>query len=117
MKFFSRRRIAFNLFSLVVAVLTSFSIWYMVSVRELRETQIDIIVDYFGIPADLVITEGLVNKITVRLRGPETLLRAFTQRHLVRSVNLSNIRKGVTTVPLTNEFLGQAVQTFEIVDI
>jgi hypothetical protein len=89
----------------------------MVSVRERREAQIDIIVDYFGVPADLVVTDGLVNKVTVRLRGPETLLRTFTQQRLVRAVNLSNIRKGVTTVPLTSETLWQNVQSFEVVDI
>jgi hypothetical protein len=108
---------ASNLFSLVVAVLTAISVWYMVSVRERREAQIDIIVDYFGIPADLVVTDGLVNKVTVRLRGPETLLRTFTQQRLVRAVNLSNIHKGVTTVPLTSETLWQTVQSFEVVDI
>ncbi|MDR1660176.1 MAG: YbbR-like domain-containing protein [Desulfovibrio sp.] len=108
---------ASNLFSLVIAVLTSISIWYMVSVRERRETQIDIIVDYFGIPSNLVVTDGLVNKVTVRLRGPETLLRTFTQQRLVRTVNLSNIRKGATTVPLTSETLWQTAQAFEVVDI
>jgi YbbR domain-containing protein len=116
-KFSERGRAASNLFSLVVAVLTSISIWYMVSVGERREAQIDIIVDYFGIPADLVVTDGLVNKVTVRLRGPETLLRTFTQQRLVRTVNLSNIRNGVTTVPLTPETLWQSVQSFEVVDI
>ncbi|MDR2056058.1 MAG: YbbR-like domain-containing protein [Desulfovibrio sp.] len=117
MKFSKRGRMAFNLFSLVVAVFASISIWYVVSVRERREAQIEIIVDYFGIPADLVVTDGLVNKVTVRLRGPETLLRTFTQQRLVRAVDLSNIRKGVTTVPLTPEMLWQTVQSFEVVDI
>ncbi|MDR3357862.1 MAG: YbbR-like domain-containing protein [Desulfovibrio sp.] len=117
MKFSRRGRIASNLFSLVVAVLASISVWYMVSVRERREAQMDIIVDYFGIPADLVVTDGLVNKVTVRLRGPETLLRTFTRQRLVRAVNLSNIRKGATTVPLTSETLWQTVQSFEVVDI
>ncbi|MDR2573235.1 MAG: YbbR-like domain-containing protein [Desulfovibrio sp.] len=117
MKFSKHSSIAFSLFSLVVAVFVSVSIWYMVSVRERRETQIDVIVDYFGIPADLVVTEGLVEKVTVRLRGPETLLRTFTQQRLVWTVNLSNVRKGATTVPLTSEILGRSAQTFDVVDI
>ncbi|MDR3319790.1 MAG: YbbR-like domain-containing protein [Desulfovibrio sp.] len=117
MKFFKSDRAISNLFSIVIAMLTSISIWYMVSVRERREAQVDIIVDYYGIPADLVVTDGLVNKITARLRGPETLLRSYTQQRLVRSVNLSNIRNGLTTVPLNSEVLGQIAQTFEVVNI
>jgi YbbR domain-containing protein len=118
MKFFNGGRIAFNLLSLVVAILTALCIWYVVSVRERRETQMDIVLDYHGIPTGLVVTEGLAHKVAVRLRGSETLLNTFSQQRLVRSVDLSHIRKGVTTVPLTTEILGQdVVQTFDVMDI
>ncbi|MDR1776423.1 MAG: YbbR-like domain-containing protein [Desulfovibrio sp.] len=117
MKFSKPHRFASNAFSMLVAVLTSIGIWYVVSMGERREAQVDIVVDYYGIPSDLIITEGLVSKVVARLRGPETLLRTFTQQRLVRAVNLSNIRKGVTTVPLSSEILGQPLQAFELVDL
>ena len=91
--------------------------WYMVSVRDRLEAQFDVNLDYYGIPANLVITDGLITKATVRLRGPETLLRSVTQRKLIQAVNLSNIKKGTTVVPLTAEHLGPGFRAFELIDV
>ena len=101
----------------LVAVLAAVSMWYVVSVRERLEAQLDVTLDYYGIPANLVITDGLVNKAVVRLRGPETLLRSATQDKLIQAVNLSHIKKGVTVVPLTTEHLGPVFRAFELIDV
>lgn len=88
-----------HLLSFLLSVLIAVGMWYMVSVRDRLEAQFDVNLDYYGIPANLVITDGLITKATVRLRGPETLLRSVTQRKLIQAVNLSNIKKGTTVVP------------------
>ena len=106
-----------HLMSLLVAVLAAVSLWYVVSVRERLEAQLEVTLDYYGIPANLVITDGLINKAVVRLRGPETLLRSVTQSKLIQAVNLSHIKKGVTMVPLTAEHLGPGFRAFELIDV
>lgn len=106
-----------HLMSLLVAVLAAVSMWYVVSVRERLEAQLEVTLDYYGIPANLVITDGLINKAVVRLRGPETLLRSVTQSKLIQAVNLSHIKKGVTMVPLTAEHLGPGFRAFELIDV
>ncbi|GHU95118.1 hypothetical protein AGMMS49974_05890 [Deltaproteobacteria bacterium] len=106
-----------HLFSLVVAVLTAVCLWYVVSVRERLEAQVEVSIDYFGIPPGLVVTDGLISKVVVRLRGPEILLRSVTQQRLVRAVNIASIKKGVTVVPLSSDTMGPSFRAFEIVDI
>ena len=91
--------------------------WYVVSVRDRLEAQVEVNIDYYGIPPNLVVTDGLISKITVRLRGPETLLRSIPQQRLTQAVDLSDIKKGVTVVPLGGDNLGPTFRAFELVDI
>ena len=106
-----------HLLSLLVAVLAAVGMWYVVSVRDRLEAQVEVNIDYYGIPPNLVVTDGLISKITVRLRGPETLLRSIPQQRLTQAVDLSDIKKGVTVVPLGGDNLGPTFRAFELVDI
>ncbi|MDR0816224.1 MAG: YbbR-like domain-containing protein [Desulfovibrio sp.] len=116
MAFFRRPQLP-HLFSLVIAVLTAVCLWYVVSVRDRLEAQVEVGIDYFGIPPGLVVTDGLISKVVIRLRGPEILLRSVTQQRLVRAVNIASIKKGVTVVPLSSDTMGPSFRAFEIVDI
>ena len=106
-----------HLVSMLLAIFIAVSMWYMVSVRDRLEAQIEVNLDYFGIPANLVVTDGLINKAVVRLRGPETLLRSVTQRKIIQAVDLSTIKKGTTVVPLSAEHLGAGFRAFELIDV
>ena len=70
-----------------------------------------------GIPTNLVVTDGLISKAVVRLRGPETLLRSVTQGKIIQAVDLSSIKKGTTVVPLSAEHLGARFRAFELIDV
>lgn len=113
----SNPRRAPHLVSLLVAVLTAVGMWYVVSVRDRLEAQVEVSIDYYGIPPNLVVTDGLISKVQVRLRGPETLLRSIPQQKLTQAVDLSGIKKGVTVVPLSGENMGPAFRAFELVDV
>lgn len=117
MKFFRKLFLVPHLASLLISVLAATGMWYVVSVRDRIEAQFEVSIDYFGIPKNLMVTDGLINKLTVRLRGPETLLRSISQQHLNQQVNLSDIKKGVTIVPLAAENLKGTFRAFEIMDI
>lgn len=102
---------------LVLAIVCATGMWYVVSIRERIEAQLEVNIDYYGIPPNLVVTDGLINKVTVRLRGAETLLRSIPKHRLNWAIDLSSIKKGVTFVPLTNEDVSPALRRYEIVDI
>lgn len=106
-----------HLLSMFLAVFIATAMWYVVSVRDRLEAQVEVNIDYYGIPPNLVVTDGLVSKLLVRLRGPETLLRAIPRERLNEAIDLSGIKKGVNIVPIAGDELGPAFRAFEVVDI
>lgn len=104
--------------SLTVSVLTAILMWYVISVRDLLEAQLEVSIDYYGIPQNLIVTEGLVSKAVVRLRGPEALLRSVSAQHRTHAIDLSGIRQGVTVVHLGDDSISKgAFRAFEVMDI
>ena len=103
--------------SLIVAIITAVGMWYVVSVRDRLEAQLEVSIDYNGVPPDLVITDGLISKVHVRMRGPELLLRAISQQTLTQAINLSGIKKGTTVVPMSGENMGPQLRAFELIDV
>ena len=73
MIFSKNSRKAPHLLSLLVAFAVAVGMWYVVSVRDRLEVQLEVGIEYNGIPSGLVVTDGLVSKVQVRLRGPEIL--------------------------------------------
>lgn len=106
-----------HLLSVLIAIITAVSMWYVVSVRDRLEAQLEINIDYHGVPSNLVITDGLVTKVHVRIRGPELLLRSILQQTLSQSIDLSGIKKGTTVVPLSSEHMGPQLRAFELIDV
>ncbi len=119
MSFSNTKKKAFVLhfLSIILSVCIATALWYMVSIRDRIEMQIDVNMDYIGIPKNLIVTDGLIRTITVRLRGPETLLRNITSRHLRHQTDLSHIKKGVTVVPITAEKLSGYNRAFDVLDV
>lgn len=106
-----------NFYVAIVAVIIAFGMWVYVSRMEMRETEIEVNLDYTKIPADLVVTEGLINKVTVRLRGPEPLIRSLARERVTQPVELDKIKKGENILPLTTQTLGAKFRAFKIIDI
>lgn len=103
--------------SIVISIIVAIAMWYIVSVQDRIEAQVDLNVDYMKIPPNLVITKGLIPKVTVRLKGPEKLIRSIPRDNVVHTVNLSGIKKGANKVPITMDVLGPVFRAFDIVDI
>lgn len=101
---------------MLLALVCAIYMWYLVSVQNRIEAQLDVNLDYYGIPPNLVVTSGLVNKMTVRVRGPEKLLRSALRDEPAHAVDLSYIKKGVTVVPLPTEAFSPVLRAFDIVD-
>ena len=103
MIFSKNSRKAPHLLSLLVAFAVAVGMWYVVSVRDRLEVQLEVGIEYNGIPSGLVVTDGLVSKVQVRLRGPEILLRSISSRSL--------------TEALTSDNMGPSLRAFELVDV
>ncbi len=96
----------YNLFNVNIPVLLlSFCmasvLWYVVVVREQVDMQVSVQVEYKGLPEGLVVTEGLVNSIDVRLRGPKALLNDIPASSRTHVVDLSGLHKGRNVLPFT----------------
>ena len=100
------------LLSLVIAT----GLWYLVVGRDHVETQVELRVEYRGLPDGLVIREGMVNHISVRLRGSAELLRNLHSRDLVYTVDLSGVQRGATALPLAVDSMPD-FKAFEILEI
>lgn len=115
-KIFTKKRLP-NSIVFCMAFFCALGMYYYVSMREMLETQIEVNLDYTGIPGNLVITSGLENSVKVRLRGPETLIRSIPRDLRSETVDLSVIKKGDTVVPMTLPEMDARFRAYDIIDI
>lgn len=68
--------------------------WYTLNAREQIERVVEVRLDYKGLPTGLIVTGGQLNKVSVRLRGPQELLRSMTNREISYTMDLSGVTPG-----------------------
>lgn len=102
---------------LLLSFLAASAMWYTVTVGDRLDAQIDIRLDYKNIPENLIVMDGLLSKVTVRIRGPQTLLRSINPQDLSQVINLSRIKKGSNVIPLVPEKLDSNIRAFEVVEV
>ncbi|MDR0338903.1 MAG: hypothetical protein LBH65_01345 [Desulfovibrio sp.] len=89
----------------VIAFLMAFVLWYGVTGSEKVESQVEVRVDYRGLPQGLVVRDGFINKISVRVRAPMAMLRSVSQRDYAFPLDLSGVHKGENTIPIHVSYL------------
>ena len=77
---------------LLVAFLLALGLWYTLNAREQIERVVEVRLDYKGLPPGLIVTGGQLNKVSVRLRGPQELLRSMTNREISYTMDQMCIR-------------------------
>lgn len=85
---------------MALAFVSALALWYTVNAREQVERVVEVRLDYKGLPPGLVITNGQINKISVRLRAPLELLRSLSNRDLSYTLDLSQLTVGSNIIPL-----------------
>lgn len=85
-----KRNLQYALLAFVLAV----TAWYFVTGRETVEAWVTLPVQFTGMPDGMVVQEGMVGTVQVRVRGPKGLMRGINDRNVVYPLNLSNLRKG-----------------------
>ena len=99
-----------------LAFLLAVGLWYLVSGSEKIETQIEVRLDYKGIPGNMVVQDGMVNKVAVRLRATAGVARAMYGREHMYSMNLASVVQGenIMQIPVNQlPFLGGV----EVIDV
>lgn len=99
-----------------IALALAVTLWYTVTVRDKVETWVDVQVQFKGAPDNLVITEGLINRLSVRVRVARGLSRGLTGREGAIVVDLSSIARGSNAIAVTREMLPFA-SAYEVVEI
>lgn len=106
-----------NVLVLLIAFLLAAVMWYRVTIYMPMEVQREVFLDYHGLPEDLVVLNGLADKVTVRFRGPEVLIRSLAPNAMRYSIDLSTARKGTTPIPLVHKSTNPAFRAFEVIDM
>ena len=76
--------------SAVLSLVIAAALWYFVVGRDHVETQVEIRVEYHGLPKDLLVLDGSVSHITARLRGSAEMLKSLKPADIAdRSVRLT----------------------------
>lgn len=101
---------------LLIAFSMAVTLWYMVTVRDKIETWVDVRVEFKSAPPNLIIRNGLINKVSVRVRAAKGLSRTFTERPFSVAIDLSNLSKGTNTITITPAML-PFPSAFEVMDI
>ena len=89
-----------TLFSLMLSLVFAVGLWYVVTGSAQVEADVAVRVEYRGLPSGLMVEEGMINRVNVRLRGPAELLRSLHDRDLTYTVDLSEVKRGANVIPL-----------------
>jgi hypothetical protein len=86
---------------LLLAFAMAVTLWFGISGMENVESQVDVRLEYKGIPKDLLIrSPGLVNRVSVRISGPAGQVRAMSGRDYVFTMDLSSLEPGDNSLPI-----------------
>lgn len=89
-----RTRWQIILLSLLMAGLT----WHLVTGREMVEAWVPVSVQITNPPKGLIVRDGMVSSIQVRVRGPKGLIRALDDQKLVYSIDADTFRIGENVI-------------------
>ncbi len=107
-----------TILSIMLSFVIASGLWYFVVGRDHIDTQIDLRVEYRGLPSGLTILDGAVSQLSVSLRGSEELLKGIRSRGMTYTVDLSSVQKGANQFPVQlselPEFKDRGVEIVEV---
>ena len=98
--------------SIALAVFT----WFLVTGREVVETWVDMPLVMTNPPEGLIIEDGLVDKIQVRLRGPKGLVGNLSSQNLTYTLDVGKLKIGEQTVEIQTSRI-PLPSTYEIIEV
>ncbi len=99
-----------------IAFVMAVFLWYTVTVRDKVDSWVDVRVEFKGAPGSLIIRDGMVNKVAVRVRAAAGLTRSLNSRDISVTLDLSHIVKGTNVLQITPNML-PFPNAFEVMEI
>lgn len=99
-----------------LAVMMALLTWYLVTGRDLVETWVEFPMEIINPPQGMIIREGMISKVSVRLRGPKGLIRNLDTKKIAYSLDTGHLVVGNNPVNIVPENLGLG-SALEVVEI
>ena len=101
---------------LLVAFLLAIGVWYILNAKDQVERRFDVPLDYTGLPANLVVTDGQLSQVSIRIKGPSKLLHS-EGRERSYTVDLSGMAPGDNTINLAYIWRDTPVRAVELLEV
>lgn len=105
-----------NWSTMVLAIALAIFTWFLVTGREVVEAWLEMPVVMTNPPEGMIIEDGLVDKIQVRLRGPKGLVDSLSSQHLTYSLDVSKLKIGQQVLDIDVESL-PLTASYEIIEV
>lgn len=102
--------------TILLAVALAVFTWFLVTGREVVETWLDMPMVMTNPPEGMIIEDGLVDKIQVRLRGPKGLVGNLASQQLTYPLDVSKLKIGQQIVEIDADKLPLS-STYEIIEV
>ncbi|CCO24457.1 CdaR family protein [Maridesulfovibrio hydrothermalis] len=99
-----------------LAFMMSVLTWYLVTGRDLVETWVEFPMEIINPPQGMIIRDGMITKVSARLRGPKGLIRNLDTKKLAYSLDTGHLVVGNNPVDIIPERLGLG-SALEVVEI
>ncbi|NDV19360.1 YbbR-like domain-containing protein [Pseudodesulfovibrio sp. JC047] len=100
----------------ILALALALFTWFLVTGREVVESWVDMPVVMTNPPEGLIIEDGLVDKIQVRLRGPKGLVGNLANQNIQYHVDVSTLKIGAQVVDIDASNI-PLPSTYEIIEV
>lgn len=102
--------------TMILALALAIFTWFLVTGREVVETWLEMPVVMTNPPEGMIIEDGLVDKIQVRLRGPKGLVDSLASQHLTYPLDVSKLRAGKQVMEIDSAKL-PLTASYEVIEI
>lgn len=105
-----------NWSTMLLAVALAIFTWFLVTGREVVETWLEMPVVMTNPPEGMVIEEGLLDKIQVRVRGPKGLVDSLSSQHLTYPLDVAHLKVGNQVVDINTDKL-PLTASYEVIEV
>lgn len=101
MKKIFKKLLAENLTFKLISIALAIFLWFFVTFKGQTETSIEVPIEFRNTPAEMEILKQSVKKVTIAVSARERILRELTQNNVRIVIDLSNVRLGENSIPIT----------------
>lgn len=90
-----------NLTIKIISIALAVFLWFFVTFKGQTETSLDVPLEFKNTPSEMEVLKQSAKKITVSISARERILREIAQNDIRVIVDLSNVKLGENSIPLT----------------